>query len=379
MTHTEINELMKVLSEKQGDIGNLKAFIGFDGYIDEISRAVRRRDAFDDFELFQTIEEFSGYIGDSAQKSADIEILVQETKKGGNAPLMAEAVAKLGVETRCAGTMGRDEIHEVFKTLSANYTPISIGEPASTYAFEFNDGKLMFGKVSALDRINWENIKKTIGLAEFIEMFRESDIAGILNWSASNFLDTVLSGILTEVIPRLEKEVLDSKYLFFDISDPSKRNRNDLLRLFAFFSEYSRHTKVVLSLNEKEAGIICSALDDNFRRSDITDIAGCIADNLNVHIVAIHTPSCAAAALNGRLCLSDGFYVEKPRLSTGGGDNFNAGFCLGLVLRLPIEQSLLLGNAVSAYYVGNGFSPSLKQLQAFLKSKPGANVKKEEP
>lgn len=375
--YTKIDELIAILFEKQKDIGNLKAFIGFDGYIDEISRVVRTRNTLDDFELFQTIGEFSDFIRESAQKSADIEILVQEIKKGGNAFLMAEAASKLGVETKCAATMGDNEIHEVFKTLSTNCTPISIGQPASTHAFEFNDGKLMFGKVNTLNNINWENIKKVIGPARFIEMFQESDLVGVLNWSAINCLDTVLSGILAEVIPQIKKEVLDNKYIFFDISDPSKRNRNDLLKLFMFFCDYSRHLKVVLSLNEKEARIVCSVFNDDSHKLDITELAGCIADNLGIYIVVIHTLNSAAAAINGEIRLTtSGFYVENPRLSTGGGDNFNAGFCLGLLLQLTIEQSLLLGNAVSSFYVSYGFSPSLKQLQEFLKSKLGSNVQK---
>jgi len=35
--------------------------------------------------------------------------------------------------------------------------------------------------------------------------------------------------------------------------------------------------------------------------------------------------------------------VEKPALSTGGGDNFNGGFCTGLLLGLGAAEAALMG------------------------------------
>ena len=58
--------------------------------------------------------------------------------------------------------------------------------------------------------------------------------------------------------------------------------------------------------------------------------------------------------------------VEAPKISTGGGDNFNAGFCLGQLLGLGYRDSMLLGMAVSGYYVENGKSPSAQELAGHL-------------
>ena len=61
-----------------------------------------------------------------------------------------------------------------------------------------------------------------------------------------------------------------------------------------------------------------------------------------------------------------GPYVEKPKLTTEAGDNFNAGFVLGLMLNLNPTEALLTGMATSGYYVRNAESPSFKQLIQFI-------------
>ncbi|MFA9480317.1 hypothetical protein ACERK3_18760 [Phycisphaerales bacterium AB-hyl4] len=66
-----------------------------------------------------------------------------------------------------------------------------------------------------------------------------------------------------------------------------------------------------------------------------------------------------------------GPFVANPRLSTGAGDNVNAGICLGLLADLSVEQALCTGTATSGYYVRNGASPSLDQLAAFCDELPG--------
>jgi sugar/nucleoside kinase (ribokinase family) len=61
-------------------------------------------------------------------------------------------------------------------------------------------------------------------------------------------------------------------------------------------------------------------------------------------------------------------YVNKPKLSTGGGDNFNAGFCAGQLLGADVEASMILANAVSGCYIRNGHSPDINEILAFLQA-----------
>ncbi len=83
----------------------------------------------------------------------------------------------------------------------------------------------------------------------------------------------------------------------------------------------------------------------------------------------VHPVQEAAAVSNGQFSYVKGPYTSRPpRLTTGaGGDNFNAGFCLGLMLQFDLEDCLILGSSASGFYVRNGYSPTWDELVGFLK------------
>ena len=84
----------------------LKAVVGFDGYIDELFRVVEQGDSARGYEFYQNISSFAVRIAEAAGKSADLEIVPGEKRLGGNAPIMANALAQMGVDVTCIGAMG---------------------------------------------------------------------------------------------------------------------------------------------------------------------------------------------------------------------------------------------------------------------------------
>jgi sugar/nucleoside kinase (ribokinase family) len=64
----------------------------------------------------------------------------------------------------------------------------------------------------------------------------------------------------------------------------------------------------------------------------------------------------------------DGPFVAKPLISTGAGDHFNAGFCLGAMLGCEPAMCLQIGVATSGYYVRTARSPSIENLIEFLRT-----------
>jgi sugar/nucleoside kinase (ribokinase family) len=363
----KIKKLADVLLTKK--IEHLAACIGFDGFIDEIFRVVRTRENFSESLTFQTIAEFSDFLGASAGKSSDIEIIPQGIKLGGNAPIMANALAELGIRTYCIGALGLGEVHQVFRKLSTNCIPLSIEEPGYTHAFEFNDGKIMFGQWESLHNIHWDTIKEQVGLPKLIRLFSESRIIGIANWSALYQMDSILNGILNEVLPQVDPEILKTKSAFFDIADPSRRKREEILNLLETLKRFSSYFHVVLGLNEKEARIIYQSIDpDNKSEDDIVEISNAIFKSVEIDTLVIHLLSSAVGVNQESTCEIPNFYIENPKISTGGGDNFNAGFCLGLLLGLPLNQTIMTANATAAFYVRNGFSPSFENLIGFLRA-----------
>ncbi len=62
--------------------------------------------------------------------------------------------------------------------------------------------------------------------------------------------------------------------------------------------------------------------------------------------------------------------VRKPLITTGAGDHFNSGFCLGKLLGLTNAESLLTGVATSGYYVANAKTPGISDLSGMMRSWP---------
>jgi sugar/nucleoside kinase (ribokinase family) len=84
----------------------------------------------------------------------------------------------------------------------------------------------------------------------------------------------------------------------------------------------------------------------------------------------IHPRRSAAAATADESARFSGPFVQQPKISTGAGDHFNAGFCLGRVLGLSLEESLCAGVATSGYYVREAASPTAAQLADFVAELP---------
>ena len=100
------------------------------------------------------------------------------------------------------------------------------------------------------------------------------------------------------------------------------------------------HFDVILGLNEKEAHEIATTLDiENTRRDrdGLVEITQKIAAQVPVSTVVVHPVSYALACSNGQCAIVDGPFVAQPLITTGAGDHFNAGFCLGKLLGLRVR------------------------------------------
>lgn len=61
-----------------------------------------------------------------------------------------------------------------------------------------------------------------------------------------------------------------------------------------------------------------------------------------------------------------GHVVAHPKVLTGGGDNLNAGYCLGLLAGFEVHYCMLLAMAASGAYVQNGESPDMSAIIEFI-------------
>lgn len=355
--------LIDFLKNTGSNSNSLSAFVGFDGFVDKLARVVQSRQADGIFKAYETIPEFAIKIATSAAKSADFEIMIQEERMGGNAPIMANALGCLGIEAICAGAVGRDTVHPVFTHQSDRCTFLPICDPGEALALEFDDGKLMLAILSSLGELDWNLIKESIGYDKFLSLVKDCRLFAMVNWSLLINASNIWAGFRNDVLSRVHcagKHPL----LFFDIADPSKHSSKSICECLELIATFQELGDTTLGLNENEARLVYGAI---FGISEplhvpLERVAEELFGSINVDVLLIHQREGCIVCINaGKVCLH-GKLVEKPALSTGGGDNFNAGYCFGRLHGLQPVDAAQLGMAASSFYVEYGRSPNLSDL-----------------
>ncbi|MGI6083501.1 MAG: hypothetical protein ACOYEP_11585 [Limnochordia bacterium] len=343
------------------------AVIGFDGFVDEISEAVDKRTSPDTYDRIQTIAELGERITKAAGLSTNIELVPKVIKLGGNGPIMANALAALGLDVTYIGALGRP-LHPVFRELALKSRVISIAQPGHTDALEFTDGTIMLGKLESIKNINWENLSEAIPLREMIELFSGTKLIATVNWTMIPFMTEIWRHLIDDVFSAITYE--EPPIIFFDLADPEKRSRHEIEEALETIHRFNGPCRATLGLNRKEATQVAEALGLRLScdpaNAPLDEITQAIAERMNIYGLVVHPLDQAACVLDGVFCIADGPYTAHPKLTTGAGDNFNAGFCLGQVLNLYPKDCLILGAATSGFYVRYEYSPSLSELLDFL-------------
>jgi hypothetical protein len=358
------------LTDAAGQISGLRAFVGLDGFVDEIIHVVDKRANAETFQRLETMTGFAQRLAAAAGKSTNIELVNQRTKLGGNGPIMANALAHLGLTTTYLGNVGYPNLHPVFAELAQRAEVFSIAEPCHTDALEFLDGKVMLGKSIQLREINWPNIQARFGREPFCRKFAESDLVAFVNWTMIPYMSDIWEALLHELCPAFTGP---RRLIFFDLADPEKRPADDIRRALDLILRFQRHFHVVLGLNEKEAFEIGEVLGIKVRgRSPeaVSELAIAIHCRIPIHTLAIHPVTYALAVSDGVVDLVKGPHIPKPLIATGAGDHFNAGFCLGKLLGMKNSECVLLGVTASGYYVRTARSPDVDGMVSMLRDWP---------
>lgn len=343
--------------------------IGLDGFVDEIVTVVDKRESATRFTRVSTITALSRRIARAAGKSSNIELVVDRIKLGGNGPIMANAMAAFGPQVNCIGSLGFPQIHPAFAELAARATIYSIAEPGLTDALEFDDGKLMLGKQQMLKDVNWHNLVERVGKEHLATLFSGSSLIALQSWTMLPFMSEIWEHMLAEICPKLAAG--KSRIIFFDLADPEKRDVKDIVHALGLISRFRNFFAVYLGLNENESFEIGAALGYKGAlegEAAAKEVAQFILGKLSISGVVVHPREYAVIAAPGGMSVVPGPFAEKPLISTGAGDHFNAGFCLGKLMEADNEIALQLGVATSGYYVRVAKSPSVNELADFLHS-----------
>lgn len=359
------NDMGEIIEKlENGEPTNIQCLVGFDGYIDEIYQVVKSRETDDQFKRYKLIKDFGERILLAAGKSADIEIVLKEMRFGGNAPIMANALSTLSFNTTCIGQMDSDEGTNPFEHMNSECIKISTGNCSKTMALEFCDGKIMLGNLSGKS-LNWETIKQKVGLDQLTKHIKNSSLISIVNWSGLDHMNEIVNGLKTDIFDHLTEAFLKNKYLFFDLSDPSARSKEKLEVILKQIKELGKKFKVILGLNENEAYKLGLILESE--ANSIEEIGKDILKLLEINYVCVHTNYNIFGFSEDTMLIYEGMHVLNPVISTGAGDNFNAGLCMGFLEDCSFYQSMILGQATASFYISKGKSPKRKELSNYIK------------
>ena len=325
-----------------------------------------KRESTDKYTRLPTITKYAERLAGAANKSTNVEMVSQLTKLGGNGPIMANALASFGLKVCYLGNLGYPNLHPIFTDFAKRAEVHTIAEPGYTDALEFEDGKIMCGKHSALRDVNWANIQSRFGEENFTNELQGSQFVGFVNWTMLTSMNDTWAAILKDVCPKLTGP---RRKIFFDLADPEKRTRTDILKALTLITEFEKYFDAILGLNEKEAYEIGGHLGLNTSdRSPegLLKLASQIRDAIKVNTVVVHPVHYALAVSAGDSAIVEGPFTPKPLITTGAGDHFNAGFCLGKLLGFDNAKAVLTGVSTSGFYVRSAKSPTVSDLIGLL-------------
>jgi len=352
-------EIVKsALAEMEKWNGSRHLLVGFDGFVDEIIHIVDTRKNNNEYQRIETIKGFSDRIASAAGLSTNIELVPTQTKLGGNGPIMANALIAQGFEVTYMGALGKKTIHPVFNEFVDNCkNAISIANPGHTDALEFLDGKIMLGKIDLAD-VSFEKLLEKVSAKELQVLLSEVSLVAFTNWTMLANLNSILIEF-----GEIMKGLKTKPRVFIDLADPRKRTTEDITEVLKIISALP--CKSVLSINLSESTIISIAL--GIDEDDVVKRANLIRQKMGIEAIVIHPVNGAAVSHNDESVWVEGPFTAAPILTTGAGDNFNAGFCNAWIGGLTPAQCLAVGVCSSGYYVRNAKSAKRQDLVEFMR------------
>src|SRR5690606_5550605 len=102
--------------------------------------------------------------------------------------------------------------------------------------------------------------------------------------------------------------------------------------------------------------------------SQLMALACDINRHLKINTLVVHPVAYALAVSRDDSEIVEGPFIGEPLITTGAGDHFNSGFCLGKLLGFNNAMSVLTGVTTSGYYVRTAQSPTIRQLAEMMQN-----------
>ena len=338
-----------------------RMLLGFDAFVDLIVRPIRTGSAIYPESYYERMESLGRFMIERSGRNGSLELDIMRRKLGGNAPNVAAALECFGVSADLIGPFGEEEVDPVFRRLEERGRLFSTGNPGLSYALEFADGKIFLAMNEGNNFIGWDLIRRRVGLERLLELARASSLIFLVNWSELPDATSIFRGFLEEILPALERRLP----LVVDLADCTRKGIPQLLELLQVIRSMAALAEVTLSLNQNESDRVCRALRVPIERSE-PERAMLVREDLGIAAVAFHRRDESHLATAAGCCSRRTILNRPVLLTTGAGDNFNAGLGLGSLLGLPPADRLFLAGMVSGHYVERGTNASLPELIRYI-------------
>ncbi len=350
----------------------IKAFVpsrfntlaGLDGFVDNIIDVVDKRADALSYSRVETIALLGERISRAAGLSSNLELVVRQQKLGGNGPIMANALIENGLNVSYIGCLGFPVPHAVFSDMAARCKACyTLCDPGVTDALEFRDGKVMLGKHQTLKEVHYARMLDVVGLDKLKALWQNSNLIALTNWTMLPHQTGIWNHLLKDMAG---VKAPAGAILFIDLADPEKRPAEEIAAACRLLKNFRSSHRVVLGVNQKESMEVGNALGLKFNADAIEENAKTLRRELGLDAVVVHPTKNAACATEAGSATLAGPFCANPKLTTGAGDNFNSGFCIGLMAGLAPAELLAAGTASSGFYVRNGKSATNAELAEFL-------------
>lgn len=346
-------------------INNLsgKILLGCDGFVDETYEIVEERKSQTDFSTMENLKDFGELIVKRSGGGVGVEIVPKRRCEGGFGINTGRMAACLGLKPVLPGLYGAKEIDPAYEQFVDTCELTSLGDPALTLAFEFQNGKLLMSDLGAVSNLKWDDFEKHFTAEQIKEIFSNVDILGLGYWSLTANFDDLFKGFMKQY------ETLDApRRMFFDFADIKKKSSESFVKSLDMIKQYNSKIPMSFSLNHHEVMELCSRVGVECAEATPEAIVAALPiarDKIGFDELVVHTPDFAVASstTEGEAVAMQERQAKVIRLA-GAGDSFNGGYICASLGNLPIKQRLAMANATTAFFVTKGTGPTKEQLIA---------------
>lgn len=344
--------------------GNI--LLGCDGFVDETYEIVQERQNQTEFSAIENLKDFGELIVERAGGGVGVEIVPKRRCEGGFGINTGRIAACLGLKPVLPGLYGEATIDPAYEEFKDSCALTSLGDPALTLAFEFQNGKLLMSDLGRVSNLKWADFEKHFSEEQIKDMFTGVDILGLGYWSLTSNFDDLFMGFMKQY------ETIENapKRMFFDFADIQKKSSEAFLKSLEMIKQFNSKIPMTFSLNHHEIMELCSRIGVECAEATPEAIAAALPiarDKIGFDELVVHTPDFAVAS-----SVADGEAIAMQERQTnivrlaGAGDSFNGGYICASLGDLPIKQRLAMANATTAFFVTQGTGPNKEQLIAQL-------------